>query len=93
MKLTSYDDKDSVDTVQAIMLEADEVSEVSDWTNGVVVQEIDAFSADRYPALNIQCGADVKRASLGDYIVQWPDQRFDVYTPLVFKSKFQPSRG
>ncbi len=63
---------------EAFVLIHDNVNTVAEWCKGIIVEEINPETDERYPALNLQCGEDVKRASLGDWIVKKEDGTFDV---------------
>lgn len=71
------------------MLTGDNVKVISVWAHAVPVEEIDPFDKDsKSPGLNVQCGDEVKRASLGDYVIQHDDGTFDVSKPLSFLSHY-----
>lgn len=75
--------------VRALMLRADNATVISAWARAVVVEEVDPFDADKkFPALNVQCGDSVKRASLGDYVLKHDDGTFDVKKPMEFMHGF-----
>lgn len=68
-----------------MQITAETVNAVAVWCNGIVVEEIDPeYSEKRYPALNVQCGDDVKRASLGDYVIKRKDGTYDVLGPMAY---------
>jgi hypothetical protein len=70
--------------MQSMMLSPETVTIVSVWCHAAIVEEIDPFdSTKRYPALNVQCGDEVKRCSLGDYVVKKDDGTFDVMGPIA----------
>lgn len=73
----------------AMLLTPELVTIISVWCGGVVVEEIDPFTDERLPALNVQCGEDVKRASLGDWVVKKEDRTFDVMKPNEYKQHFE----
>ena len=77
------------ENVVAMRLDPELVTVVSVWCGGVVVDEIDPMNGTRYPALNVQCKDEVKRASLGDYIVKGANG-FDVKGPNEFASQHTP---
>lgn len=55
-------------------------AEVAEWCEGVLVEEKDPFDSSKItPGINLQCGPDVKRASLGDTIVRYICGTFDVH--------------
>lgn len=72
--------------VTAMRLDPELVTVVSVWCGGVVVEEIDPETDARYPALNVQCKDEVKRASLGDYVVKGETGAFDVKGPNEFSA-------
>lgn len=75
--------------VRAIMLRNDNADVISMWVNAVVVEEIDPFDSDkRFPGLNVQCGEDVKRASLGDYVIKHGDGTYDVKSQFEFMAGY-----
>lgn len=78
------------ETVQAQELSSGNVTILSSWTNGMVVNEYDPFdNAKSQPGLNVQCGYTVKRASLGDFVIKYSDGRFDVLKPNEFYHYFK----
>lgn len=68
----------------AMRVSSETVETIAAWADGIEVEEIDPSSGQRLPALNIQCGEDVKRASLGDWVVKKEDETFDVMGPNEF---------
>lgn len=68
----------------AMLLTGELVTVISVWCHGVIVEEINPENGERYPALNVQCGEDVKRASLGDWVVKTGPDTFDVKKPNEF---------
>lgn len=73
------------DEEQAMLLTPELITVVSVWCGGLIVEEIDPFdNSQRYPALNVQCGDKVKRASLGDWIIKKENNTFDVKKPKEF---------
>lgn len=78
------------ESVTAMRLDPELVTVVSVWCGGVIVFEIDPETQERYPALNVQCGDEVKRASLGDYVVKQENKGFDVKKPNEFASNHDP---
>lgn len=89
-KLEYYRNEEG-DIVPAMKLSPELVTVVSVWCGGIIVHEIDPETDDRYPALNVQCGDEVKRASLGDTVVKNMDGTFDVKKPREFLRHFTPS--
>lgn len=54
-------------------------SEVAEWCEGVLVTEINALDhSATQPGINVLCGDQVKRASLGSIIMKLHDGTFDV---------------
>lgn len=89
--LNYYRNEDG-DIVPAMRLSPELVTVVSVWCGGRIVEEIDPFdSSQRYPALNVQCGNEVKRASLGDTVIKHSDGTFDVKKPNEFIRHFSPA--
>lgn len=68
----------------AMRVNSETVEIIAAWADGIEVEEINPENGQRLPALNIQCGEDVKRASLGDWVVQKEDGTFDVMGPNTF---------
>jgi hypothetical protein len=68
-------------TAAARTLNANNAAELAEWCGGRVVVEHDALDSDKTsPGINVPVGRGigVKRASLGDVIVQKHDGTFDV---------------
>lgn len=85
---------DSDRQVAAMTLTADNATIVSVWANAMIVEEIDPFDSQKtFPGLNVQCGNDVKRASLGDRVVKHGDGTYDVLTPLAFMRRYAQLGG
>ena len=74
--------------VTAACLEPETVLVIAQWCFGATVEEIDPFSGERFPALNVQCKNEVKRASLYDYIVR-EKNGFDVMKPASFGAQYE----
>lgn len=73
-----------------MLLTADNVTVVSVWAHAVIVEEVDPTDPERRaPALNVQCGDEVKRASIGDHVVQHSDGSFDVLGPLAYQASLR----
>lgn len=54
--------------------------EITEWCKGRMVMEHDALDHDKaWPGINVPCGDDVKRASLGDIVIKKHDGTFDVH--------------
>lgn len=54
-------------------------AEIAEWCGGVSVAEHDALDHSvETPGVNVPCGEEVKRASLGDTILKHSDGNFDV---------------
>jgi hypothetical protein len=84
-----YAHMDSVEKVKALMLTGDNVTVVSAWAKALIVEEIDSLDPEqKFPALNVQCGDEVKRASLGDYVIKHEDGRYDVKRPIEFRHDY-----
>lgn len=62
---------------------ADNANDIAKWCDGIVVEEIDQEDG-RFPGINVQCEEEVKRASLGDWVVQLDNGNFDVMGPNRF---------
>lgn len=86
--MPKWDNKDSAERVDAEVLTGENVNVLANWADAVITHEIDPFSDDRYPALNVQCSAEVKRASMGDYVIRHEDGGFDVLSPLIFRNTY-----
>lgn len=69
---------------EAMQLTPDNVTVVAIWCKGAIVEEIDPETNERYPALNVQCGEDVKRASLNDWVIKTEAGEFDVKQPGAY---------
>jgi hypothetical protein len=88
-----YVDRDG-DQVQVMHLSEELVATAVVWTRGLLVEEIDPLDdTKRQPGINLVCGTDVKRASLGDYILKHSDGVFDVKKPGEFKRSHVPSEA
>lgn len=73
----------------SMMLTPDNVTVVSVWAHAVVVEEVDPTDPDRRsPALNVQCGDEVKRASVGDHVIKHADGSLDVLGPLAYHTLY-----
>lgn len=74
------------------LLTADNITVLSMWARAVIVEEVDPTDPElRSPALNVQCGDEVKRASIGDHIIQHRDGTFDVLGPLAYQKQLRRS--
>ena len=52
---------------------------LAEWCGGTLVEEHDALDHGKtQPGINVLCGDDVKRASLGDTIIKHSNNTFDV---------------
>lgn len=68
-----------------MLVTAETAEAVAAWCRGLLVEEIDPEdSSKRYPALNVQCGDEVKRASLGDYVIKHENGTYDVMGPMAY---------
>lgn len=76
--------------VTAMRLDPELVTVVSVWCGGIIVDEIDPETGVKQPGLNVQCKDEVKRASLGDYVVKSETGKFDVKGPNEFSSLHDP---
>lgn len=84
-----YADNDSNQLVRALMLRADNATVLAAWSSAMVVEEVDPFDGDKkFPGLNVRCGNEVKRASLGDYVIKHDNGTFDVKKPMEFAHGF-----
>lgn len=54
------------------------VESVAVWCGGIIVEEIDPETSERFRALNLVCGDEVKRASANDWVIKKADKTFDV---------------
>lgn len=89
-----YADNDSNRQVRALTLTADNVTVVSVWAHAMAVEEIDPFDGkQKFPALNVQCGDTVKRASLGDVVIKHEDGTYDVKKPFEFMQDYTKLEG
>ena len=62
-----------------VRLTADNITVVAAWCKGRIVEEIDPFTNERLPALNVVCQNDeVKRARLGRVVQKLEDGSFNV---------------
>lgn len=69
----------------AMLLTPETVKVIAAWAHAVEVEEINPENPEeRYPALNVQCGDEVKRASLNDWVVKKEDGSFDVLGPNAY---------
>lgn len=85
---------DSDKRVAAMTLTGGNVTVVATWVNAVIVEEVDPFDSEkRFPALNVQCGDQVKRASLGDKVIKHDDGTYDVLTPMAFLGSYTQLEG
>lgn len=65
---------------EARTLTAENAHEISEWCGGMVVQEHDALDHSKIqPGVNLQCGDEVKRASVGDMVIRLHDGTFELY--------------
>lgn len=65
--------------MQARTLTAVNVMEIAEWCNGLIVTEHDALDHSAVsPGINLRCGDEVKRASVGSVIICKFDGTFDV---------------
>lgn len=65
---------------EARTLTHENAAEVAEWCNGKIVKEHDALNHSvTSPGINIQCGDEIKRASVGDVVIRKSDGTFEVY--------------
>jgi hypothetical protein len=69
---------------EAMVLTVETVKVITAWAPAIEVEEINPETDERYPALNVQCGDEVKRASLNDWVIKKEDGTFDVKGPNAF---------
>lgn len=76
--------------VRSMMLSPQLATVISVWCGGTVVEEIDPFDPEkRQPGINVPCKDEIKRASLGDYVIRREDKTFDVVGPNEFKHSYK----
>lgn len=74
------------------MLTPDNVTVVAVWARALIVEEVDPTDPElRSPALNVQCGDEVKRASIGDQVIKHDDGTFEVLGPLAYHAQYGTS--
>jgi hypothetical protein len=57
--------------IECRTLTADNAEEIAQWCNGRVVTEYDALDHSvSSPGINLLCGEEVERASVGDVIIE-----------------------
>lgn len=65
--------------MEARTLTAKNAAEIAEWCGGVVVNEIDALDPSKtQPGINLQCKQEVKRACVGNVILQHSDGSFEI---------------
>jgi hypothetical protein len=65
---------------EARMITGSNIAEIAEWCGGVLVTEIDPFDITvTNPALNVQCGSEVKRVRAGDILIHNHDGSFMVH--------------
>lgn len=58
---------------------ASNAREIAEWCGGVVVDEHDALDHSAVqPGINVLCGSEVRRASIGSVVIQKNDGTFEV---------------
>lgn len=77
--------------IEAVMLTAENVGEVSNWCHGQIVEERDMQTNEVYVGLNLRDGTDMRRASQGDYVIKWKDLFF-VGKPSRFEDMYEPTQ-
>lgn len=64
--------------MEARTVTATSAKAIAEWCGGVLVTEIDALDPTvTAPGINVHCGADVRRASVGDVVI-WDRGLFHV---------------
>jgi hypothetical protein len=54
-------------------------AEIAEWCGGVLVETRSATDPeDKQPGINLQCGDEIKRASVGDVVLLKADGTFEV---------------
>ena len=80
----------SGEPVQSMLVSEQLANVISVWCSGVVVEEIDPFDSNkRQPGINVPCKDEVKRASIGDYVIKREDKTFDVIKPNEFQHSYK----
>lgn len=65
--------------IEGMVLTSENAESVAAWCGGVIVSEYDAIEHSiSFPGINIQCGSEVKRASVGQVVILKDDGSFDV---------------
>lgn len=69
-------------TIERKTLTESNADEIAEWCGGRAVVAHNAIDHNvTSPGVNVPCGEDVKRASLGDTVVLKDDGNFEVYKP------------
>lgn len=65
---------------EARILTVENATYIASWCKGRLVNEQDALSPHiNTPGINVPCGDEVKRASVGDTVIRKNDGTFDVF--------------
>lgn len=75
-------------SVEAVRLTPENAEEVAEWCRGYLVEEIDPFSGERFPGINLPTYLGVARVSCGDYVVKHEGDNFIKETAWSFESKY-----
>lgn len=60
-------------------------AEIAEWCGGILKKEIDPFDSEKdQPGINVPTLRGVKRASLGDYVIQDVYDDFDVVNESTY---------
>jgi hypothetical protein len=77
-------------SVEAIKIEPDSVQRAALWCGGFEVTEVDPDTKSLvFIALNIPTEQEIKRASLGDYVVKDPRGGIRVMSGKEFESQYE----
>lgn len=84
---------DSTRFAMAHQLQTDNADVIAAWSKAIRVEEIDPVDSNlKFPGLNVQCGDEVKRASVGDYVIKHDDGTFDVRSAITFARDYVRTR-
>lgn len=76
--------------VEAIRLNEDNVEAVAQWCKGDTIEEIDPqHPQEMQYGINVRCQSDIKRASLGMYVIKFGKQFF-VSHNRIFEATYKP---
>lgn len=91
MNTKRYRSRRALFEVEAVKLGLDNRDEIADWCGGVGVLEHDAaVHSLTYPAINVPCREEMKRAQFTHWVFKYPDGTFDTYNDLMFITLFEP---